>query len=151
MKESEHKALVADMRLALLSEFGAHVVYKRLSTCVDDEELANVLELLAEEEEEQISELRELMKRLGGKPRERSIRRWLAARGLVSCRRFFGARFALRVCLDAEWTVSRWYAKYAAYLRHVGEEEEAAVCDRLALLKRRHSQVLQAWVELAAR
>ena len=139
------------MSLALLSEFGAQVVYSRLSDCVEDEELVGVLKELAEDEAVQIRELQELMRRLGGTPRERSLRRWLAARALVSCRRLFGARFAMRVCLDAEWTVSRWYAKYAAYLQQVGEDGAAQVCEELALTKRRHSRVLQAWVDLASR
>jgi rubrerythrin len=139
------------MRLALLSEFGAHVVYSRLATCVEDRELRGVLAELAEEEVRQIERLRSLMSALGDRPRRRSIRRWLAARALVSCRRLFGARFALRVCLDAEWTVSRWYAKYADYLNRVGQESGAQECQELALIKRRHSRVLQAWVDLGAR
>ena len=146
-----HKTLLADMRLALLSEFGAHVVYSRLATCVEDHELRGVLSELAAEEKSQIERLRKIMTSLGGRPRQRSLRRWLAARALVSCRRLFGARFALRVCLDAEWTISRWYAKYAEYLNRVGEGQAARECKDLALIKRRHSRVLQAWVDLGAR
>ena len=148
MERSQHTALVEDMRLALLSEFGALVVYSRLAVCVDDDDLRAVLKELANEEQVQVRKLRGLMQRLGGYPKERSIRRWLAARGLVSCRRFFGVRFALRVCLDAEWAVSRWYAKYGTYLASVGETAEAQVCEELALTKRRHSRVLQAWIDL---
>lgn len=148
MGRSQHTALVDDMRLALLSEFGALVVYSRLSVCADDDELCAVLKELAEEEIIQVRKLRGVMQRLGGRPKERSIRRWLAARGLVSCRRFFGVRFALRVCLDAEWLVSRWYAKYATYLAGVGEAAEAQVCEELALTKRRHSRVLKTWINL---
>lgn len=148
MPDSQYAALVEDMRLALLSEFGAHVVYSRLALRADDEELAGVLQELASEELTQIESLRALMQRLGGRPKERSIRRWLAARALVACRRFFGVRFVLRVCLDAEWAVSRWYAKYAAYLVRVGEQSEAEACEALALTKRRHSRVLKAWVDL---
>ncbi len=147
----QHKALVDDMGRALLSELGARVVYARLSTCVQDEELTGVLTELAEDENGQIRTLQELMRRLGGKPRSRSFRRWFMGRALVSCRRLFGPRFAMRVCLDAEWTVSRWYAKYAAYLTQVGETSEAQVCEELALTKRRHSRVLQAWVDLSSR
>lgn len=148
MSGSQHTALVKDMRLALLSEFGAQVVYSRLALRADDDELAGVLQELAGEELTQITELRKLMLRLGGRPKERSIRRWLAARALVACRRFFGVRFVLRVCLDAEWAVSRWYAKYAAYLVQVGELGEAEACEALALTKRRHSRILKAWVDL---
>lgn len=146
-----HRALLADMRDALLSELGARAVYSRLVARIQDEELRRVLARLAEDEVEQIERLRALMRRLGARPRKRSLRRIAAARALVSFRRLFGVRFALRVCLDAEWTVSRWYAKYADYLRRVGHMDDAAVCDELALTKRRHAQVLQAWVELLPR
>lgn len=151
MSERAYSALLEDMRRAMLSEYGAFVVYSRLATCAEDQELRGVLLELANDESKQLERLCDLMRQLGGKPRPRSLRRWAAARALVSCRRFFGARFALRVCLDAEWTVSRWYAQYADYLTRVGKAAAATECQELALVKRRHSRVLQAWVDLAAR
>ena len=151
MTDPSFAALLEDMRRAMLSEYGAFVVYTRLAECGEDRELSGVLLELASEEKVQLERLAALMRKLGGRPRKRSFRRWLAARALVSCRRFFGARFALRVCLDAELTISRWYAQYADYLTRCGESEAAAECQELALVKRRHSRVLQAWVDLGAR
>ena len=148
MTELDHGALIADMRLALLSELGARAAYRGLARREKKEELARLLEQLWQEEKEQVERLRALMTKLGARPRKRSFRRLVAAHILVVCARLFGSRFALRVCLDAEAAVSRWYAEYSHYFAQAGMLEEGLECDALALTKRRHAQILQAWVDL---
>jgi rubrerythrin len=143
-----HKSLLADMREAMLAELGAHAVYGALAARVGDEELARILARFRQDELEQVERLREVMRSLGGRPPRRSLRRRLAARLLVASTRLIGPRFALRVCLEAESAVSRWYREYAVHLVRVGELPEARACEELSQVKARHARVLGAWVEL---
>ena len=142
-----HRSLLADMREALLAEFGALEAYRVLARCVRDEELEGVLARFSEEEQQQVLRLREVMSSLGARPRKGSVRRRLAARMLAGSSRIFGARFVLRICQDAEETVARWYYDYAVHLARIGELEAARTCQELSHTKARHARTLNAWVE----
>jgi demethoxyubiquinone hydroxylase (CLK1/Coq7/Cat5 family) len=142
----EHDALVADMRLALRSEFGASYVYPALARMTRDDELASVLDELHLESREQVAALRKLMKELGGRPARGRFRRWVAAWVLALAAPFTGARLALRICCEAETTVARWYSEYSAYLIQAGLTDPARTCHELGAAKRRHAQVLETWV-----
>ena len=52
----------------------------------------------------------------------------------------------LRICHNAEDTVSRWYGDYQNFLLSLGDRERAGVCGRLAITKRLHAQALAAWI-----
>lgn len=148
MLKRAHRALLADMREALLGELGAVESYRGLARQRSGEQVGSVLAALHEEELEQIARLREVMRRLGGRPRRGSLRRRLAARGLVLGARVFGLRFALRVCQEAEGTIARWYREHALHLLRIGELELARECDELAQVKYRHALTLRTWVDL---
>jgi hypothetical protein len=134
------------MHLALLSEFGAHAIYGFLSRRSGDAELSNLLARFRAEEAEQIEKLRGLMFALGGDPPTHSTRRRLAARLLYVSTWIGGRRLAMRLCLESEETVARWYAQYAVFLGETGFVEHARTCGALSLTKRRHALALQAWV-----
>lgn len=142
-----HQKLFADMREALLAEFGAQAVYALLAARTADPELAEVLGGFHLEEQDQVRRLGELMVALGARPRRGSARRRIAARLLVGSSRLFGERFVLRVCQDAEETVSRWYRDYALHLVRIGEIEAARECEQLSRIKGRHASTLRTWVE----
>jgi rubrerythrin len=148
---SAHPSLLADMRLALLAELGARAVYERLGRRARGKELVKVLAGLHAEEVEQVERLRGLLVELGGRAPLRSRRRAFTAALLCLASYPLGVRFALRVCCDAEATVARWYGEYAQYLAANDRADAARRCEDLALTKRRHAQVLQAWVEHGAR
>jgi hypothetical protein len=61
--------------------------------------------------------------------------------------RFGGMPLALRLCLESERTVERWYLEYANHLESTGERELALRCETLASTKGRHARALSAWVE----
>lgn len=139
--------VLADMREALLSELGALATYRRLSRRTQDEELAGLLHAFYRDELRQVAVLRGLMRDLGGRPRRGSMRRAVAARLLSASARLYGPRFALRVCMEAERSVSRWYTRYANVLARSGERDAARRCMELATTKWNHATALQAWVE----
>jgi len=134
------------MHLALLAEFGAHAMYGFLSRRSGDPELSNLLARFHAEEAEQIEKLRALMLVLGGNPPTHSSRRRLAARLLYLSTWIGGRRLAMRLCLESEETIARWYAQYAVFLGEAGFVEHARTCGALSLTKRRHALALQAWV-----
>ena len=135
------------MKRALLAEFGARAIYRRLARLVRDKELALLLAGFADEELAQIELLRTTMEALGAVPRARSIRRTLLANALAVTAPVIGPRLALRICEDAEETRARWYAHFNEYLLRCGELELAKSCAHLSVTKQRHAQALQAWVD----
>ena len=146
MARARFDALLVDMHLALLAEFGAHSMYGFLARRPEDPELAGLLARFRAEEEEQIDRLRALILALGGTAPAGSRRRRFAAWLLYLSTWIGGRRFAMRLCLESEETVARWYAHYAAYLGEAGLAEHARTCGALSLTKRRHALALQAWV-----
>lgn len=140
--------VLADMREALLAEIGALATYRRLARRTGDESLRPLLLSFYRDELRQIARLRDVMRSLGGNPRRRSLRRYIAARLLSLSARLYGPRFALRVCMEAERSVSRWYARYAHVLARSGELEAARHCAQLSMQKRNHAIALQTWVDL---
>ena len=146
MVDASHRALVRDMKLALLSEIGARSIYDHMGRRVRDEELRGVLAHLNEAGAESVRRLRELMIDLGARPRRTSFRRRALARGLAFASRVIGVRVVLRVCMNAEETVGRWYREYAHFLLNLEDPERAQVCQELATVKQQHAQALGAWV-----
>ena len=147
MSPSRRDPLLDEMRLALSAEFGALAMYSYLSRPRSDPELSDLLAGFHAEEVEQIAKLRALIERLGGRPPKRRRRRAIAAGVLYGLTRIIGNGLALRLCLESEETVSRWYAGFALHLARAGSAEEARTCESLAVTKRRHALALQAWVE----
>ena len=141
-----HPSLTADMRLALLAEFGARSLYGRLAERTRDPELAQVYARFHEDEARVIETLRRLLADLGARDiptrsRRRAALSWclsFASRGRLSS-------MALRACIDSESVIARWYGEYARYLAACGALSEARTCDELAGTKLRHARVLQAW------
>lgn len=144
---AERRALLDDMELALRSEFGALALYPWLARRTRDEELSAVLSSLAADERQLVADLRHLMAELGAHPPHGSLRRRLASAALVALTPLFGLRFALRLSLDAEETVARWYDRQAAYLAQFGELAHARRCEALALAKRRHARTLTTFAQ----
>jgi hypothetical protein len=142
-----YRSLVADMRLALLSEIGARAIYDHLGRRLPDGELRSLLAHFNDTGTESVARLRDLMIGLGARARRTSLRRRALARGLALASRFTGRRLVLRICMNAEQTVGRWYAEYAIFLLRIGDRPRAQVCSELAEIKRRNAQVLSAWVD----
>lgn len=134
------------MRRALFAEFGAVAMYGHLARSKRDAELSELLSGFVAEEEAQITRLRGLMTRLGGRPPARRLRRRVAPLILYLLSRVVGNRLPLRMCLESEEIVSRWYAEFAVHLARDGSPGEARVCEALSITKRRHALALQAWV-----
>jgi len=134
------------MKLALLSEIGARSIYDHLGRFVRDVELRALLAKLNEEGVDSVAELQALMRSMGAKPRRTSFRRRALARLLALSSRVVGPRIVLRICHNAEDTVSRWYGDYQNFLLSLGDHERAEVCGRLAVTKRLHAQALAAWI-----
>ena len=90
--------------------------------------------------------LRQLMLGMGGRPRRTSHRRRLLARVLASLSPVLGRRIVLRICLNAEETVARWYGEYAVYLTRLGDHARARTCEELRGMKLLHASALEAWI-----
>ena len=148
---SERALLFGEMRRALLDEFGARAIYRRLTRLARDPELVRVLAGFAQEEERQIELLRASLTSLGERPARGSLRRALLAEALAWTGPIVGIRPVLRICLEAEDTSARRYAYFQERLELFGERGAALACGELALTKRRHAQALHAWVENAPR
>lgn len=144
-------AIRRELRLALLSEFGARAALDQLGRLCRNRELARVLEQVCAEINLQIDELQELLLGLGDRPPRRSLRRRLLAGGLTALSLVVGLRFALRVCVDASRSAWRGYHAYAAYFASHGEGPRARTCAVLSNRKRQHAQVLETWVQHGAR
>jgi hypothetical protein len=147
----ELTALLADMRRALRSEHGAAYMYRLLRPVARDPELARVLAEMEREERELIVALRELMGRLGARTRPFSVRRTAGSLLTLGAALVLGRRFALRLCLDAELTVCRWYGEYQAFLASLGYLDAAERLGSLMTTKHRHAQILETWIEHAGR
>lgn len=141
-----YRSLLKDMHLALLSEIGARSIYDHLGRIARDPELSAILERLNQQGADSVARLRELMQGMGARPRRTSFRRRAMARALAWASRLTGMRPALRICQNAEETVSRWYAEYEIFLTRIGDTERARACGELARIKRLHAQALAAWV-----
>ena len=144
---SERAALEAELVQALRSEIGARSLYGLLARVARDPELKGVLQQLAREEQRLVVDLRTLLTELGRSTRARSWRRRAASAAIASLVPVFGMRFALRLCLDAEETVERWYARSVVRLAMLGERERAARLEAFAVAKRRHAQILRAFAQ----
>lgn len=141
-----HRSLLKDMRLALRSEFGARAIYEDLARGTPDPELRSMLLRLSEEGQENAQRLQELMRSIGGRPRRGSLRRRTLARALALGARVVGVRPVLRICLDAEQTVGRWYHEYGAFFARLGDRGRARLCAELAARKEAHARAVEAWV-----
>ena len=108
-----YRSLVADVKLALLSEIGARSVFDHIARRARDPELATVAKELNEDGIWLVARVQELIRSMGGKPRRTSFRRRALARILVHGAPITGPRPALRLIRHAEETVARWYALYA--------------------------------------
>ena len=138
--------LVRDMRHALRSEFGAYSLYLVLPLVARNTELRRLLVQLRDEQREQIEALREIIQSLGGDaPRSRWTRA-VAAWALFLATPVCGMRLPLRLCCEAERTVSRWYNEYAFHLVAQGRPQEALRCQELGMIKRIHATRLSAFV-----
>lgn len=140
-------AVLAEMRRALRSEFGARSLYGWLSRFSRDPELRSLMAGLEDEELQQIDRLRSVLAELGERTRDRSYRRRAASACLAFTTPLVGVRPVLRLCEEAEGTASRWYAHFAEHLSLTGELEAAQVCGALSAIKAMHAQALRAWVD----
>lgn len=140
------QALLDDMRMALLAEFGACAIYRVLARTLRDPELATLLAEYAREEDTQVVRVRALLQGLGAQPPLRSRRRQVLAWCLAQSIRCGGRALTLRLCYESEQQLARWYAGHAAYLRRVGLLHEALCAEELSLVKQRHAGGLAAWV-----
>jgi hypothetical protein len=138
--------LVRDMQSALRSEFGAYSLYLVLPLLARNLELRALLRQLRREQRDQIEGLRGLIVTLGGQaPRSRWTRA-VAAWALFLATPVLGLRFALRICSEAERTVSRWYFEYAIHLAERGYLDSAQRCRELGETKHIHATRLSAFV-----
>ncbi|MEM8714140.1 MAG: hypothetical protein AAGG01_24620, partial [Planctomycetota bacterium] len=142
-----YRSLVADVKLALLSEIGARAVFDHIARRARDEELSVVAAKLNEEGIELVGRVQELIRSMGGRPRRTSFRRRALARILVHGSPVIGQRPVLRLVRHAQQTVARWYAQYALFLVKIGDHERAQAFEDLRAIKERHAQVLGAWVD----
>lgn len=142
-----HPSLAADMRLALLSEFGARSIYGYLSTRMREADLREVVVQFHEEESQIIVTVQRLLARLGERHvPSRSRRRACLAWIMAFSSRGRSTSLALRSCHAAELTVARWYSEYARYLGQEGVRDAARTCEELAQAKIRHARILEAWI-----
>lgn len=146
MTTAVDRALLDDMRIALLAEFGSCAIYATLSRVLRDRELGTLLGEYAREEADQIVRLRGLMEGLGARPPSRSRRRSVLAWCLAQSARLGGRALTLRLCSESEQQLARWYLGHATYLLRIGLVREAREAEQLALLKQRHARGLAAWV-----
>lgn len=138
-----------ELLLALRSELGARSLYPWLARRAREPELAEVLRQLAHDTHAQISEVRRLLAELGVDAPSRSRRRAVASAGIALLTMFLGLRFALRICVDAEETVARWYERFAHRFAAEGRIELARRVEAWGLAKRRHADVLRTFLSLS--
>lgn len=141
--------LSGELHSTLLAELGARAVFGDLARRCGDAELARVLDLLREQQDEQVRELREVMTSLGLRPAGSSARRRVLARLLVAARPLVGRRLVLRLCAQAADRAARAHATFQLCLLELGDEAGASTCGRLSERRRRHALSLAAWVENA--
>lgn len=138
-----------ELLLALRSELGARSLYPWLARRAREPEFAAVLHELARDTELQISQLRQLLAELSVDAPARSRRRAIASTVIAAMTVFLGLRFALRICVDAEETVARWYERFAHRFVAEGRIDLARRVEPLGLAKRRHAEVLRAFLSLS--
>ena len=139
--------IVRDMERALRSEFGAYSVYSLLPRLTRNRELKRLLAVLRDDERDLIQATRGLIGDLGGDAPTSRWTRSVAAWALFAATPILGMRFALRLCREAETTVSRWYADHAMHLFLVGDEVNAERARELSQVKWRHAVRLGAFVD----
>lgn len=140
------RAVLKDMRQALLSEIGARSIYDHLSRRVSDPELQGLLTYLNQEGARGVERLQEQMRGIGGRPRRTSFRRRAMARALCWSSYVIGVRAVLRICAHAEETVSRWYNEYSAFFLSCGDRERARVFRDMSLEKQLRGRAVSAWI-----
>ena len=79
------------------------------------------------------------------------LRRRVLATGLAWLAPIIGIGPILRLCQQAEETVSRWYASDSGYFAELGEHARATLCRELCLIKQVHAQALATWLANARR
>ncbi|MBI5431645.1 MAG: hypothetical protein HZA52_02315 [Planctomycetes bacterium] len=146
-RATDHAALLAELGTALLAEFGARSIYAALPRYTHDRALIDMLAKLREEQDGVVQRVRSLLRELGETPKRKSWRRVVLANVLALWAWPFSVRLPLRVCADAEETRARWYGHFQEYFLSVGDTARAELCAELQLVKLRHMQALQAWVE----
>ncbi len=147
---SDHaQALLADLRYAILSEVGARTLYGILATKTKREDLRSLLTRLELESERVLERVRALADGLGGGRLRGALRRRLLATALARLAPLIGIGRILRLCQQAEETVSRWYASDSVYFASRGDHERAALCRELCLIKQVHAQALATWLSNA--
>lgn len=139
------QTLARELRLALLSEFGARAICDHLGRWVTDSALRESLERVNREGTEVVHEIQDLLRLMGVEPRRTSLRRRVLARVLALMARVTGPRPVVRVAMEACATLARWYQQYSIYLLQNGEPKLAQRCERLAEIKQRHAASLGAW------
>lgn len=132
---------------ALLAEFGARAIYGAIPRYTHDRALIDLLAKLRQEQDEILASVQALLRELGARPKRKSWRRVALANALALWAWPFSVRLPLRVCADAEETRARWYGHFQTYFLSVGDAQRAERCAELQLVKLRHAQALQAWVE----
>lgn len=140
-------ALAQELRGLLLSEFGACAIFGDLARRSRDPQLALLLAQLRGEQEQHVSELRQVMAGLGLRPRSSSRRRRVLAWLLAAARPLVGQRLVLRLCAQAADQAARALATAQQCLRAPGQVSAASACGRLSERRRRHALALSAWVE----
>ncbi|MCE9596019.1 MAG: hypothetical protein K8S98_17660 [Planctomycetes bacterium] len=141
------EALLAELRDALLAEFGARAIYKALARYTHDEALIDMLVELRHEQDGVIARVQALVKELGGRPKRKSLRRIVLANLLALWAWPISVRLPLRVCTDAEETRARWYGHFQEHFSALGHGRLAAECHDLHLIKARHARSLQTWTD----
>ena len=141
--------LALELHGTLLSEFGARAIYGDLARSCRDAELARLLEHLREEQDEQVRELREVMRSLGLRPPESSTRRRCLAWLLAKARPLVGQRLVLRLCAQAAERAAGAHATFQHCLHAPGRGAGAAACAHMSERRRRHAYSLEAWVQTA--
>jgi hypothetical protein len=139
--------LVRDLQRALYSELGAFSVYVLLPRWTRQRDLLPLLRQMAEDERQIIAGVRGLIERLGGKAPKRRWSRSLAAWGLWLATPVMGLPFALRLCREAESSVSRWYAQHTVLLYQLGRLEEAQATRGWSQTKHVHAVRLGAFID----
>lgn len=145
------RALIREVKLALLSEIGARAVFDHLDRKARDRELAAMAQGFNREGVDLVDTLQRFLRQAGAKPRRTSLRRRALARGLVALAPVLGSRRVLRIIRDAEQTVARWYGHYALFLVQGGDPAWAETFAELQGIKMRRADAMGAWVDNLAR
>lgn len=148
MSVSPTEALAAELRRALLAEFGARAIYARLAKSVRDQELARLLQELCVEQHEQVRAAASLFEVVRRQPPRDSLRRRVLAHVLASLRPVLGQRVVLRICADAERTRSGDYARLSELFARTGALAPAQTARECCTRAARHADALDAWVAL---